>query len=52
MLCFSERLSLLVLARALQGLSGSVVYTAGLALVADAVSPNEIGSWYVCALVA
>ncbi|KAI4116836.1 MAG: hypothetical protein LQ345_002806 [Seirophora villosa] len=27
-------------------LSASVIYTAGLALIADAVDPDEIGAWY------
>lgn len=35
----------LVLARAFQGLSAGVIYTAGLALIADSVSPDKIGSW-------
>lgn len=34
------------MARILQGLAASVIYTAGLALVADAVGPDEIGAWY------
>ncbi len=37
--------NVLVFGRALQGFSGSIVYTAGLALVADAVPSDEIGSW-------
>jgi len=37
--------NVLILGRALQGFSGNIVYTAGLALVADAVPSDEIGSW-------
>ncbi|KAI4097493.1 MAG: hypothetical protein LQ344_000225 [Seirophora lacunosa] len=33
------------LGRVFQGLSASVIYTAGLALIADAVDPDEIGAW-------
>ncbi|KAL9595839.1 MAG: hypothetical protein Q9179_004830 [Wetmoreana sp. 5 TL-2023] len=36
---------LLLLGRIFQGLAASVIYTAGLALVADAVGPDEIGAW-------
>lgn len=35
----------LIIARALQGFSASVVYTAGLALIADTVRAEEVGSW-------
>lgn len=34
-----------MVARVLQGLAASVIYTAGLALVADAVGADEIGAW-------
>ncbi|KAL8738688.1 MAG: hypothetical protein Q9181_000572 [Wetmoreana brouardii] len=36
---------LLLVGRIFQGLAASVIYTAGLALVADAVGPDEIGAW-------
>ena len=35
----------LVIARAFQGVAGSIIYTAGLALIADSVRPDEVGSW-------
>ena len=44
--CLAHTPAVLVIARAFQGLSGSVIYTAGLALIADAVDADEIGSWY------
>ena len=44
--CLAGTPSVLVLARALQGFSSSVIYTAGLAIVADAVPLNEFGPWY------
>ncbi|KAL9027539.1 MAG: hypothetical protein Q9180_007317, partial [Flavoplaca navasiana] len=44
--CFARAPGLLVLGRVLQGLAASVIYTAGLALVADAVGADEIGAWY------
>ncbi|KAL8897753.1 MAG: hypothetical protein Q9207_007048 [Kuettlingeria erythrocarpa] len=43
--CFGHAPWVLVLGRVLQGLSASVIYTAGLALIADAVDPDEIGAW-------
>ncbi|KAL9638881.1 MAG: hypothetical protein Q9204_001328 [Flavoplaca sp. TL-2023a] len=43
--CFARGPGLLVLGRVLQGLAASVIYTAGLALVADAVGADEIGAW-------
>ncbi|KAI4234026.1 MAG: hypothetical protein LQ349_004049 [Xanthoria aureola] len=43
--CFASKPWVLILGRILQGLSASVIYTAGLALVADAVDPKEIGAW-------
>lgn len=46
MFCFAQAPAWLVIARVLQGLSASVVYTAGLALVTDAVGPDEVGAWY------
>ena len=45
LLCFGVELWVLVIARLLQGLSASVVYTAGLALIADAVEPHKVGAW-------
>ena len=44
--CFAQALWVLVIARVLQGFSASVIYTAGLALIADTVSADEVGSWY------
>ena len=44
--CWGETPWILVLARAFQGISGSFIYTAGLALVADSVRSDEVGSWY------
>ena len=44
--CLAQAPGWLVLARILQGLSASVIYTAGLALVTDAVGPDEVGAWY------
>ncbi|KAL8773733.1 MAG: hypothetical protein Q9209_001501 [Squamulea sp. 1 TL-2023] len=43
--CFATKPWVLVLERVFQGLSASVIYTAGLALIADAVDPKEIGAW-------
>ncbi|KAI4195794.1 MAG: hypothetical protein LQ350_006988 [Teloschistes chrysophthalmus] len=43
--CLARAPGLLILGRALQGLAASVIYTAGLALVADAVGAEEIGAW-------
>ncbi|KAL9013074.1 MAG: hypothetical protein Q9173_002211 [Seirophora scorigena] len=43
--CFARAPWILVLGRVFQGLSASVIYTAGLALIADAVDPDEIGAW-------
>ena len=43
--CFAYSPWLLLLGRVLQGLSASVIFTAGLALIADAVDPDEIGAW-------
>ena len=43
--CFARARWLLVVARALQGLSASLIYTAGLALVADTVPAVEVGAW-------
>ena len=45
--CFARAPWLLVIARLLQGLSASVIYTAGLALIADTVPAEEVGSWYI-----
>ena len=47
LLCFGTALWVLVIARLLQGLAASVVYTAGLALVADTVDADQVGSWQV-----
>lgn len=44
--CFARTPWLLVVARAFQGFSASIIYTAGLALIADTVPANEVGSWY------
>lgn len=44
--CLARAPGLLLVARILQGLAASVIYTAGLALVADAVGADEIGAWY------
>ena len=43
--CFARRPWLLVVARAFQGFSASIIYTAGLALIADTVPAHEVGSW-------
>lgn len=43
--CFARAPWLLVIARAFQGFSASVIYTAGLALIADTVPTEEVGSW-------
>ncbi|KAL8910266.1 MAG: hypothetical protein Q9171_004430 [Xanthocarpia ochracea] len=43
--CFAYSPWLLLVGRVFQGLSASVVFTAGLALIADAVDPDEIGAW-------
>ncbi|KAI4182077.1 MAG: hypothetical protein L6R41_006214 [Letrouitia leprolyta] len=42
--CFGRHPWVLVVGRVFQGLSASVIYTAGLALVADAVGADEIGA--------
>lgn len=44
--CFARAPWMLLVGRIFQGLSASVIYTAGLALIADAVDPDEIGAWY------
>lgn len=44
--CLARAPAWLVLARVLQGLAASVIYTAGLSLVTDAVGPDEVGTWY------
>ena len=44
--CFARGPWALVIARAFQGFSASVIYTAGLALIADTVPAEEVGSWY------
>ena len=45
--CVAEAPWLLVVARLCQGASNGAVYSAGLPLIADTVSPDEVGSWYV-----
>lgn len=45
LLCFAKNIWLLLLSRFLQGLSSSVVYAVGLALLADTVGPKKIGQW-------
>ena len=47
LLCFGTALWVLVIARLLQGFAASAVYTAGLALIADTVDTNQVGSWQV-----
>ena len=44
--CLARDPGVLVVGRIFQGLAASVIYTAGLALVADAVGADEIGAWY------
>lgn len=43
MLCLGRSIAVLVAGRVLQGLSASVVWTVGLALMADSVEPEEVG---------
>jgi MFS family permease len=45
--CLGQSLWVLVVARMLQGLSGPVILTTGLAIVADHVDPKNIGYSYV-----
>ena len=45
--CVAEAPWLLVVARLCQGASNGAVYSAGLPLIADTVTPDEVGSWYV-----
>ena len=45
--CVAKKPWLLLLARIFQGASNGPVYTAGLPLIADTVSQDEIGSWYL-----
>lgn len=45
--CFARAPWVLVIARMFQGFSASIIYTAGLALIADTVPASEVGSWYV-----
>lgn len=45
--CFARAPWVLVVARVFQGFSASIIYTAGLALIADTVPAEEVGSWYV-----
>ena len=35
----------MVFARVAQGFSASIIYTAGLALIADTVPARDVGSW-------
>ena len=44
--CFGRAPWVLIAARAFQGVAGSIIYTAGLALIADSVRSDEVGSWY------
>lgn len=44
--CFGRAPWVLVVARVFQGLSAPMVYTTALALVADSVDGDQIGSWY------
>ena len=46
--CVAEAPWLLVVARLCQGASNGAVYSAGLPLIADTVSPDEVDLWYVC----
>ena len=48
--CFATSPFMLVLARCFQGFASSILFTAGLALIADSVSADEVGSWHVSAL--
>ena len=43
MLAFGRSIAVLVLARVLQGTSGAVVWTVGLAMVMDTVGPENLG---------
>jgi MFS family permease len=43
LLAFGETVAVLVLARVLQGISGAVVWTVGLAMVLDTVGPENLG---------
>ena len=45
MLCFATNIYLLLLSRALQGLSAAIVYTVGFALLADTVGSKTLGEW-------
>ena len=44
--CFAKAPLMLVVARMFQGFSASIIYTAGLALIADTVPAEDVGSWY------
>lgn len=44
--CFGQAPWVLVIARICQGLAASIIYTVGLALIADTVPAEEVGSWY------
>ena len=44
--CLGKSLWVLVAARLLQGFSGPIINTVGLAIVADHVNPDDIGSSY------
>ena len=43
--CLGRAPWVLVVARVFQGFSASIIYTAGLALIADTVPADEVGSW-------
>jgi MFS family permease len=45
MLCFGRSISVYIAARLLLGISGAVVWTVGLALVADSVAKAEVGKY-------
>ncbi len=44
--CFARKPEMLLVARALQGMAASIIYTAAMAMVVDSVPPDETGSWY------
>ena len=45
LLCFATNIHLLLLSRALQGLSTAIVYTVGFALLADTIGSENLGEW-------
>lgn len=46
LLCLGRAPWVLTIARAFQGLAAPLIYTTGLALIADSVDRDQIGSWY------